>query len=204
VNGYRLQGEGWNAAGSPEIAADSLETEWVEEGWLTLGDGYDFASFLLVQKPINPEVSEALHQCAQIRVFKRGGMLRVLGVLRTQKGQTVSGLSVDIPVEALQSRYTESKNSSVPSPPPEGTSITVIGTDPFHLTFWLFQSPRASVPDLRLWCRAHSLRLKPWSPAAHGDSFIATRFGHTWFLNVESSVQGTTWVWTSLPDRALN
>lgn len=201
VNGYRLEAQAFQAVGSPEEAADLMETEWAEEGWKSLGDGADFFPLLLGSQPLDPEVAEVLRRCAQIRIFKRAEVLRVLGVLRTDQGKTVSGLTADIPEKALLNPSAGSEESDAPATPPEGAQVTQLGCGTLHLSIWRFGSSRVPGPVLRDWCQTNAIQLRPWSSDAQGNGFLATRLNRRWFLNVESTPQGRAWIWASLPNR---
>jgi hypothetical protein len=201
VNGCRLEAQAFQATGSPEEAADLLEAEWATEGWQSLGDGSDFFPLLLGSQSLDPEVAEVLRRCAQIRLFKRSGIIRILGVLRADHGKTVSGLTADIPEKALAAQSPEADESDTPAAPPEGTNVTHLGYETFHLSIWRFGSSPIPGPVLRDWCQTHAIQLKPWSIAEQGNGFLATRLNRQWFLNVESSPQGQAWVWVNLPSR---
>jgi len=201
LNGAEIKASTWATTGTAEETADLLETQWFQEGWTPVGGGVDFFPLLLGSVNLDVEIHEVLRRCAQIRIFKRAGFFRVLGVARKNTEGSLAGIDLEMPESVLVPSSDGSDDLRLPDLPPPGTSSFALSFGIFHANLWRFTPKTDKRNQVVNWCKRNSFQLKPLRRETPDEWFTASRSGRQWLLGFLNGAEQGTCVWLSFPDR---
>jgi len=104
-NGQKQKTDFWVNGGSLTDLLPLIEKQWRDENWGSVGSDTNWANKLLRLPANDFDLTDQI----QVRIYKKGDLYRVLGLLQSKDTEVTYGMTSDIPQESLDPRKAQEK-----------------------------------------------------------------------------------------------